>query len=273
MSELGARLRRAREANGISLAQAAADTRILLQSLQALEEGAFERLPGDVVARGFIRNYAQYLGLPADEMIDLYRRERGATDKIRIVPATNPPRTRIYVLPSFFAIFFITITLIGLAYVGLSALGRIGERVVPSAGVAPSPTIVPPSPLPTPSPPPTEVSVLATATPEPTVPMPITQVTPVPPTLTPTPVAPIVIEVRVPNARGNENSWVRVQVDGATVFEAIMRAGEQRVFTAQRRVFIRAGNPTDVEVTVNGLQQGPLGTVPGLPVNWSWPPN
>ncbi|WP_322512995.1 helix-turn-helix domain-containing protein [Chloroflexus sp.] len=270
MSELGARLRRAREANGISLAQAAADTRILLQSLQALEEGAFERLPSDVVARGFVRNYAQYLGLPVDEMIELYRRERGATDKIRIVPATNPPRTRMYVLPGFFAIFFITLALIGLAYVGLSALGRIGERATPSAGVAPSPTIVPPSPLPTPSPPPTEMSIVATATPASIGLTPIALVTPEP---SPTLAAPIVVEVRVPNTRGTENSWVRVQVDGTTVFEAIMRAGEQRVFTAQRRVFIRAGNPTDVEVTVNGLQQGPLGTVPGQPVNWSWPPN
>ncbi|WP_298818067.1 helix-turn-helix domain-containing protein [Chloroflexus sp.] len=270
MSELGARLRRAREANGISLAQAAADTRILLQSLQALEEGAFERLPSDVVARGFIRNYAQYLGLPIDEMIDLYRRERGATDKIRIVPAANPPRARMYVLPSFFAIFFITLILIGLAYIGLSALGRIGERATPPAGALPSPTIVPPSPLPTPVASPTTAIVMATAT---AAPVEVIPVMPATPTAEPTPIAPIVLEVRVPNVRGNENSWVRVQVDGTTVFEAIMRAGEQRVFTAQRRVFIRAGNPTDVEVTVNGLQQGPLGTVPGLPVNWSWPPN
>jgi hypothetical protein len=96
---------------------------------------------------------------------------------------------------------------------------------------------------------------------------------PTTPEPTPTLAAPIVVEIRVPAVRGNENSWVRVQVDGTTVFEAIMRAGEQRTFTAQRRVFIRAGNPTDVEVTVNGLQQGPLGTVPGQPVNWSWPPN
>lgn len=270
MSELGARLRLAREANGISLAQAAADTRILLQSLQALEEGAFERLPGDVVARGFIRNYAQYLGLSPDEMIELYRRERGATDKIRIVPATNPPRTRMYVLPSFFAIFFITLVLVGLAYVGLSALGRIGERSTPSAGIAPSPTVVPPSPLPTPSPPPTMVNLVATATPSPVALIPEISPTPEPEA---TQSAPIVVEVRVPNVRGNENSWVRVLVDGSTVFEAIMRAGDQRTFTAQRRVFIRAGNPTDVEVTVNGLQQGPLGTVPGQPVNWSWPPN
>lgn len=90
MSELGDRLRQARERQGLSLAQASVDTRILQASLAALEEGAYQRLPGDVVVRGFIRNYAQYLGLPPDEMIELYRRERGAL----IRSASFPPPIR-----------------------------------------------------------------------------------------------------------------------------------------------------------------------------------
>ncbi len=138
MSELGARLRQAREGQGISLAQAAIDTRILPQSLAALEEGAYQRLPSDVATRGFIRNYAQYLSLSGDEMIELYRRERGATDKIRVVAATNPPRTRSYVLPSFFGVFFVTVALIGLAYVSLNAVGRIGDRATNVAAVDPT---------------------------------------------------------------------------------------------------------------------------------------
>src|SRR5687767_6002829 len=133
MSELGARLRQARESQGLSLAQAATDTRILLQSLAALEEGAYQRLPSDVVIRGFIRNYAQYLGLPPDELIELYRRERGATDKIRVIPATHPPRTRSYVLPSFFGVFFVTVALVGMAYVLLNATGRFRDGTIAAA--------------------------------------------------------------------------------------------------------------------------------------------
>jgi len=93
------------------------------------------------------------------------------------------------------------------------------------------------------------------------------------PQMTATPSAPIVLEIIIPNSRGTENSWVRVQTDGSTAFEGIMRSGEKLVFEAQRRVFIRAGNPPDVQVTVNGLQQGPLGQAAGQPVNWFWPPN
>jgi cytoskeletal protein RodZ len=288
MSELGARLRQARESQGLSLAQASVDTRILQQSLVALEEGAYQRLPGDVVTRGFIRNYAQYLGLPADELIELYRRERGVTDPIRVVAATHPPRGRSYVLPSFFGVFFVTVALVGLAYVALNAAGRIGDRVPTGVAVAASPTVPPPSPLPT-----------SSAGPAPSITLPTRQPTALAagptaagpaaggaaPTAnataaavgtalvtSPTPNAPIVIEVSVPNQRGNENSWVRVQTDGNTAFEGIMRAGEKLSFSAQRRVLIRAGNPPDVFVTVNGLQQGPLGQSTGQPVNWPWPP-
>ncbi len=282
MSELGARLRQAREGQGLSLAQASADTRILQPSLSALEEGAYQRLPGDVVVRGFIRNYAQYLGLPPDELIELYRRERGGTDPIRVLPATRPPRTRSYVLPSFFGVFFVTMALVGLAYVALNAVGRIGDRAAGSVAVVPpTPSVPPPSPLPT-----------STAGAAPTLSVPTRQPTtlaagsaltpvaggaiaetPVIPEPSATPSAPIVLEVSIPNSRGNENSWVRVQTDGTVAFEGIMRAGEKIVFAAQRRVFVRAGNPPDVQLTVNGLQQGALGQAAGQPVNWSWPPN
>ncbi|MFV9503644.1 MAG: helix-turn-helix domain-containing protein [Oscillochloridaceae bacterium umkhey_bin13] len=280
MSELGARLREARERQGLSLAQAASDTRILQSSLVALEEGAYQRLPGDVVIRGFIRNYAQYLGLAADELIESYRRERGVTDQIRIVPATIPPRTRSYVLPSFFGVFIVTVALVGMTYITLNAVGRLGDRTEAAAATITA-TVPPPPPLPT-----------ATAGLAPTIPVP-TRTMPTASTLqpgaaggivpttepvepnrpTPAPEAPIVLELRIPNARGNENSWVRVQADGNTIYEGIMRAGETRSFTAQRRVIVRAGNPPDVLVTVNGLQQGSVGQNAGQPVNWSWPPN
>ncbi len=273
MSELGDRLRQVREGQGLSLAQAAADTRILQQSLIALEEGAYQRLPSDVVTRGFIRNYAGYLGLPADELVEIYRRERGVSDKIRIVPASTSPTRRAYVFPSFFGIFFVTIALVGLAYVALNAIGRIGDANI---AVAPMPTatIPPPSPLPT--------APLAATTLMPTQAIAGGAATPLPETFpatsatnsapTPTPAAPIVLEVSIPSVRGNEESWLRVQADGNTVFEGIMRTGQTQIFQAQRRVAIRAGNPPDVQVVVNGLQQGVLGQNAGQPVNWSWPP-
>ncbi len=82
MTQLGERLRMAREEQGISISQAAVETRILQRYLIALEDGDYQHLPGDVYARGFIRNYATYLGLSSEELIETYRRERGITDQI-----------------------------------------------------------------------------------------------------------------------------------------------------------------------------------------------
>lgn len=287
MSELGACLREARERQGISLAQASVDTRIVQQSLTALEDGAFQCLPSDVVVRGFIRNYANYLGLDADELIELYRRERGATNPISIVPVTRPPFRRAYVFPSFFGIFFVTVALIGVSYITLNAVGRLGDRVNPTLAAVVAATIPPPSPLPTTSPIRATTDTPNSSTPNLSAPSStvISELTPLTPTTgtaggaaaTPGPTAtlsaPIVLELTLPNVRGNESSWVRVQTDNRIAFEGILRAGETVTFSAQRRVLVRAGNPPDVLVTVNGLQQGPLGPNPGQPVNWSWPPN
>lgn len=290
MSQFGERLRQARESQGLSLAQVAVETRILQQWLIALEEGAFDRLPNDVVARGFVRNYAQYLGLPTDELIELYRRERGVSDPIRVVPTARAPHARSYVLPSFFGVFFVTIALVGLTYITLSAVGRVGNRVS-SAGVngAVTSVVSTPTPLASASPDPAAMPTATPDTPDAVIaggtnPQPTATVmeeppeatTPRPgrPTRTPAPTptlpAPIVVEVSIEAGAGE--SWLRVQTDGTIAYEQIMSGGESEVFMANRQVFIRAGNPSVVQVNVNGRQRGTLGTTPGVPVNWYWPP-
>jgi hypothetical protein len=65
MFELGSSLHEARVRRGLELAQVAAETRIRTRYLQALEDERFELLPGSVYAKGFLRAYADYLGLEA----------------------------------------------------------------------------------------------------------------------------------------------------------------------------------------------------------------
>jgi cytoskeleton protein RodZ len=72
MFELGSSLREARVRRGIALAQVAAETRIRTRYLQALEEERFERLPGSAYAKGFLRVYADYLGLDGQLFVDEY---------------------------------------------------------------------------------------------------------------------------------------------------------------------------------------------------------
>ncbi|MGI9116075.1 MAG: helix-turn-helix domain-containing protein [Gaiellales bacterium] len=70
MLEIGATLKNAREQHGRSLDDAAEATKIRSSYLVALEEDAFERLPGPTYARGFLRSYSDYLGLDPQVLID-----------------------------------------------------------------------------------------------------------------------------------------------------------------------------------------------------------
>jgi cytoskeletal protein RodZ len=69
---IGAALRRARESRGLSLEEAARDTRIRRQFLEAIEEDDFDRLLGDVHVRGCLRTYASYLRLSPDKVVTAY---------------------------------------------------------------------------------------------------------------------------------------------------------------------------------------------------------
>lgn len=73
MGGIGESLRSTREAKGISLEQAEEDTKIRKRYLQALEEGDYDVIPGRVYAKGFLRNYANYLGLDQEEVMLEYK--------------------------------------------------------------------------------------------------------------------------------------------------------------------------------------------------------
>jgi len=97
VDELGARLREARESQGLSLQQVEEVTRIRLAFLEALEEERFDDLPGDVYAMGFIRNYAQFLNLDPQELVDSFKAARGGfpTDYVpKVLDEPLVPRQR-----------------------------------------------------------------------------------------------------------------------------------------------------------------------------------
>lgn len=76
-ARLGADLRDQRLRQGLELADAAARLRIGTDYLGAMEEGRFDDLPGRVYAFGFLRSYAEYLGLDGDLFVERLRIEGG----------------------------------------------------------------------------------------------------------------------------------------------------------------------------------------------------
>lgn len=84
------RLAAARERKGVDLTRAERDTKIRARYLSALERGDYRELPGAVYTKGFLRNYAIYLGLDADDVLRQWRRERGEQGAPE--PLVVPPR-------------------------------------------------------------------------------------------------------------------------------------------------------------------------------------
>jgi cytoskeletal protein RodZ len=73
VESLGAKLKAARESKGCTYEQVSRDTNIAARYLEALETENFASFPGEPYILGFLRNYGEYLGLDAQELLSLYR--------------------------------------------------------------------------------------------------------------------------------------------------------------------------------------------------------
>ncbi|MBR3161231.1 MAG: helix-turn-helix domain-containing protein [Bacilli bacterium] len=72
MKEIGLRLKNKRISNGISLEEAAEDLKMRVNQLESVEEGREEDFKDVLSLKLFIRDYAKYLGLDGEEMLDSF---------------------------------------------------------------------------------------------------------------------------------------------------------------------------------------------------------
>jgi cytoskeletal protein RodZ len=73
---VGTTLRRARELKRMGLAEVSRVTRIPQATLESIEHDHFDDLPGEVFVRGFLKSYAQTIGLVPDEIVARYSASR-----------------------------------------------------------------------------------------------------------------------------------------------------------------------------------------------------
>jgi cytoskeletal protein RodZ len=73
---IGSFLKRQRELRHMSLAEVSRVTRITAPTLESIESDRFDELPGEVFVRGFLRSYAQTVGVDPDEVLARYASSR-----------------------------------------------------------------------------------------------------------------------------------------------------------------------------------------------------
>jgi len=142
VASFGENLRRERELRGISLEEIAATTKIKVGFLEAIENGDLARLPGGIFARGFMRTYASYLGLDADQFIAEYQAAAPPKDyelsRLKSANRAAPPdKPRPPVLP-----FLVAAALL----IGGYSIFHYSHRAPDVRDALPTPIPAPPSP-------------------------------------------------------------------------------------------------------------------------------
>jgi len=96
---LGEQLKNLRSESRITLHEVSRETKIPLKYLEKIEEGKYDLLPPDVYVRGFLKGYAEYLGIDSKKIISLYQREKdiksnlnGDDDKKPLPKKSKSPR-------------------------------------------------------------------------------------------------------------------------------------------------------------------------------------
>jgi cytoskeletal protein RodZ len=269
MGELGNLLRSAREAKGLSFAQVEEATKIRSAYLQALEEEAFDRLPAPVYVRGFLKNYALFLGLDAQQVLSQYTSQEPPAATVDIPAILDEPLQPVGLRR--FRLIWLALLAVALVVAGWWVYQNYGDQL-PFLRPAATPT---PTPIPTLTLAPTPLAL--TATPPSTVAASPTRTSAPSPSPTPTrtPTQVVILDLRVDVV--NQRAWLLVEADGQPVFAGILEPGATTSWTARERIFLRCGNAGAVRVTVNGQDMGLLGdigqvldrewTVPGVPTS------
>ncbi len=121
MKTVGSILKEARSAKGVTLTQAEEATKIRLKFLTAIESDDYSGLPSLSYAKGFVKNYSEYLDLDSGMVLAFFRRQTAEVSRSSLLPKEDAiAQSRIHLTPGrFLAVILIALALIFLGYLGL----------------------------------------------------------------------------------------------------------------------------------------------------------
>jgi cytoskeleton protein RodZ len=160
LGTVGQDLRAARLRLGDDLATVSSSLKIRKDHLEALEEDRLENLPGRTYAIGFVRSYATYLGLDANEFLERFKQEiAGRAEGAHLAPYIDPGERKLPQGWQLIAVAFVALLIFGI-YLVVKAVGsdspppvapvpaEIANTAQPGSVPAAVPTPVPVQPKP-----------------------------------------------------------------------------------------------------------------------------
>jgi cytoskeleton protein RodZ len=255
--DVGTILREARERLGLSIEDVSRRTKISTRVLKGLEQNALDTLPPRVFIRGFVRAYAQVVGLKVDETVQAYLTQLAETpaseplshtsasqdllDEPMVVAdrATGKPASESHSAVAGLALAALAFAILGYLGMNVRTAGP-GPEVVVAQGTEPAraPEPVPAAPSDTPAEMPHPAVATAADISEPVA----------------TTGEGLSIEIHPTG-----ECWVEAVVDGAPRVYRLMQPGERERFTVQDAVTLRVGDPAAFAFSVNGAPGRELG--------------
>jgi cytoskeleton protein RodZ len=276
---IGADLRAAREGLGWTLSDVATKLRIRPSFLEALEAGQLTRIPGNVYARGFLRNYATALGLDAEETVRRYWAKAGVMAKHAELVFRVPQSERGM---QSSALIWLGVILIGGVFAGRyrmseegggptrpvkpipARLASIAEPALPGPGGRVA--VVEPAQANLPNVNAVQISPNPGAAPATAIAIPVTVSAQRPDAgLRSASVAPETSHAANPDGarivlRFTDDTWIQVKEPGGRpLLSKVMKAGETFAVPNLPNMILTTGNAAGVEVVVDGTVGPPLG--------------
>jgi len=254
--EIGAELRERRETLSLHLEEVERNTKVKAHYLEALEQGAMDRLPSTVQTRGMLSNYASFLDMDVDAVLlrfadALQTRHRERNPQRLVKQPGQPILSNMPTLRNFLAgdlIFGVgmAVLLVGFVIWGINRVLTLQslEEIQPTAPSISDVLLSSPDPS----------LYTATAT--------LLPVEEFAGEATPTIIIPTInINVRVQvNLVAVERTYVRVAVDDVVVFEGRVIPGNAYLYEAEEQVEILVGSGAAVRIAHNGRDLGLMGT-------------
>lgn len=225
---IGGRLRKAREARGLSLDDVANQTRIPIRHLNHIEQEEWDALPGITYCVGFVRAYANMVGLDGPELSREIRDRLGDVRSRAPAPQYYEPADPSRVPPRSLALIaaIVAIALIAAYAIWRSSLGD-GEEQAAETAQPQQQAAAPAGPAAAPA----------------------------------QPVQPQAVAGQPVTLTATEEVWLRISdgAGGGSLFSGILQPGQtfQVPPTAQRPV-IRTGRPQVLRVSIGARDIGPL---------------